>query len=158
MQESFETACFELLHSQSELLRTHLTEASQELAQIKQILDQAIVKLDQSFHGIHYGLEQKISPNLSLEAPLNQHLNQAIIGLQFHDLTTQLLERSHSRLQVLKEIISHPVLLELNPDQDGLLDLQKIQISQQQLSEAMQASFKLSLLPEHMEIGDVELF
>lgn len=158
MQESLQTAVIELLHSQSALIHTHLTEATQELEQIKQILDQAVIKLEQSFHGIHYGLEQKNSLNHSQQTLLNQHLNQAIIGLQFHDLTSQLLERSQSRLQGLTEILSHSALPEFNSDQDGLLYLQKIQTNQQQLSDGLQGGFKLSLLLEPMEIGDVELF
>lgn len=132
------------------LVDTHIVEVSADLVQVRLLLDEAVVKLDDSFNGVYAALAQQrnyIGENV--DKTIELHLHQAIIGLQFHDLTCQLLERASLRLDGMRNIIECSNDIEHKESVgDGLL----------QLSKKLHNTFTLSLRQTHMDSGDIELF
>jgi hypothetical protein len=160
MSQAVESQIDSLLASFSHLVDSHIAEVSADLRQIGLILDEAIIKLDHSFYAINDQLAAHGSDLTAQEMSdsLTPHLNQAITGLQFHDLTSQLLFCAATRLDGLREIIQHSKSL----GADGEVDLAQRLLEADQnlltLSHNLHHSFTQSLRQQHMESGDVELF
>jgi hypothetical protein len=159
MSKAVESQIDGLLVSFSYLVSSHVVEVTADLKQIGLILDQAINKLDDSFYAINDELE-RYPDELSSQVldRLAPHLNQAITGLQFHDLTTQLLHRAVTRLDGLRAIID--CSNSLGSDNTDDLSQRLLQADQNllKLSHDLHHSFTQSLRQQHMESGDVELF
>lgn len=112
----------ELLTVVSEHGNQHLVEVESDLQQTNYLLNEAIEKLGESFMSIHKGLveqqaivekllaNQEIAQNdkASLEALKNkitQDVNAAVTGLQFQDMTSQLIHRTIKRVNGLKDLL-----------------------------------------------------
>lgn len=146
----------------------HLAEAADDVCQTRLILDEAIIQLERSFYGIQDELAQQprlaetTGNDMSVDR-LRAHLHQAIIGLQFHDLTTQLLQRINARFDGLREML---VMMDYKKtrvsDHDQTEDLSfyltEIDETLAALSIKLQCTLSKSLRQEHMGSGDIELF
>jgi len=164
MNEGAEREMLILLANLTSLVDSHVGEAAADLRQTGLILDDAILKLNTSFHGIHEGLEYCLDTEMGGQMEvLMRHLQQAIIGLQFHDITTQLLQRATARLDGVCHILLTIEALKSIPNADPkpdeiFLHLQEVDQTLAQLNENLQSRFVQSLPQQHLESGDVQLF
>lgn len=101
---------------------SHLEEVERDLAQMNTLLEAAIEKLLVSFMAIHRGvaLQESTLRESAVEHPefaacsarmeslrreLAQHVSEAVSGLQFQDMTSQLIRRMATHLSTLREEI-----------------------------------------------------
>jgi len=120
--------------------------------QTGELLDEAIDQLNLSFNALGEGLMQKQDP-MGEASPLVPHLHSAITGLQFHDLTSQLLQRILRRLEGMSEIVAAAA------SSDGSIPewataLQELAEQQAALEQRLQGSLR----QQDMSSGDIELF
>ena len=111
-----------LLTSLSDQGNQHLTEVETDLVQTTYLLSEAIEKLGASFMAIHAGvsaqqeiLDQLLSgttmtPDIesrlvTLRGDVTQHINAAVTGLQFQDMTSQLIGRTVRRIAGLRDVL-----------------------------------------------------
>jgi len=96
----------------------HVLEIECDLAQTNNLLDEAIRKLGNSFLAIHQGLSsyQNLASDLldrqsaeqlaRLQTEINQHINAAITGLQFQDMTSQLITKMSKHIAELHDVFA----------------------------------------------------
>ena len=129
------------------------------------VVDEAINKLDRNFNDIYVAVQDPVAssadPGRHQDAMLC--VNNAIVALQFHDLTTQLLQRSLMRLQGMRNILStiediKNAASTQQQDAEWLMHLREADHTLLHLSDKLHQSFNQSLEQRHMECGDVELF
>jgi hypothetical protein len=145
----------------------HLAEVETDLVQMNILLGEAIKKLGASFMAIHGALcIQQETVNLLLSggtpAPecvarleaihgeIGQHVNAAVTGLQFQDMTSQLIGRmvETGSSSVLPESGNEEIIVLLN-------NLNKVLAER---SMALEGSLRKAVNQRHMESGDIELF
>lgn len=127
---------------------SHLEEVERDLAQMNALLEAAIEKLLVSFMAIHRGVASQETmlresalhhPEFSacsarmenLRVDIARHVSEAVSGLQFQDMTSQLIRRMAIHLSTLREEI-------------GGAEPKKPQ--------------PRAVSQHHMECGDIELF
>ena len=158
----------------------HLLEAEADLIQTNYLLHGAIEKLATGFMQIsaaikaqHDALEiliekKSISQSdagkfTALKEKIDDEMNAVVTGLQFQDLTSQLLTRTVTRLNGLRDVLS-----ELSgdgnssPNEDDHVAvtelLKKINASLNHRSGVLQAGLRKVVEQKHMDCGDIELF
>lgn len=169
-----------LLATVAENGNQHLTEVETDLMQTTFLLGEAIEKLSASFMAIHETVraQQEMvdalltggqSPENSterlkaLQADISAHVNSAVTGLQFQDMTTQLIGRTVRRVTGLREVLdlleggSAGVLEDASAEAiaEILHNLNEMVDSQAQKLESL---LWKPVQQTHMESGDVELF
>jgi len=139
-----------LLTSLSDQGNQHLTEVETDLVQTTYLLSEAIEKLGASFMAIHEGIsaqKELVDTLLSgaaatpasqerikaLQDEVAQHINTAVTGLQFQDMTSQLIGRTVRRIAGLRDVL-------------GAVGLSSESVLWKAVSQT------------HMESGDIELF
>ncbi|HQT00066.1 MAG: hypothetical protein B7Y26_10425 [Hydrogenophilales bacterium 16-64-46] len=127
---------------------SHLEEVERDLAQMNALLEAAIEKLLVSFMAIHRGVASQEAmlrdsavehPEFSactarmesLRVDIARHVSQAVSGLQFQDMTSQLIRRMATHLSTLREEIGGAEPCKPQPR---------------------------AVSQHHMECGDIELF
>ncbi len=157
----------------------HLTEVETDLMQTSVLLGEAIEKLGASFMAIHEAVSaQQAEIDLLLaggaaseelagqlkarQSEIAQHVNAAVTGLQFQDMTNQLLGRIVSRVAGLREVldgigsgsadISAEDAREIVKALRGINDVLKAQ------SVKLEDALRKAVSQTHMESGDIELF
>jgi hypothetical protein len=168
-----------LLDSVSEHGKQHLIEVDADLSQTIYLLSKAIEKLNSSFMAVHTAVTNQ---QKALEALMQQHqftseekskinmYNQiiaeevgvAITGLQFQDITNQLLVRAMTRVNGLKELLE-----ELHAHGGGINSeyehneiaklLEMISDSLHHGSHALSGGLRRSVEQKNMASGDIEL-
>ncbi len=130
----------------------HIEEVERDLAQMNALLEAAIEKLLVSFMAIHRGIasQQQTLQEAALEHPefsscaarmdalredIARHIGEAVAGLQFQDMTSQLIRRMGEHLAGVRDDLAS--CTETLPARSGSRRV----VSQQ-----------------HMECGDIELF
>jgi hypothetical protein len=158
----------------------HLTEVETDLIQTNILLAEAIGKLGASFMAIHevvtaqqqmvqaivakQGASAETVAALQLQsAQIDMHVNAAVTGLQFQDMTNQLIGRIVRRVSGFRD-----VLTTVGAGSDGLpveLDeaelvalLEKIAETMRTQSSMLENELWKAVCQTHMESGDVELF
>lgn len=158
----------------------HLAEAEKDLAQTTVLLSEAIEKLGACFLGIHDAVSRQQaaidellanhppSPELAAQfkaaqGEIGSHVSSAVTGLQFQDMTSQLIERTMRRIAGIREALDR---LDANglgglsaskPDDISAL----IACMNQALAEhntRLESLQQRSVAQTHMNSGDVELF
>jgi hypothetical protein len=169
-----------LLSSLSDHGSQHLTEVETDLVQTNFLLSEAIGKLGASFMSIHdvVSAQQQVVEELLAGAELNAetaeklksvqseiglHVNAAVTGLQFQDMTSQLIGRTVRRVAGLRDVLSALGVGGAGIREDS--DLEEVVALLNQINKALedQSSKLESLLwkavsQTHMESGDIELF
>lgn len=160
----------------------HLSEAETDLNQTGILLEEAIAKLSAAFMELHTAVRvqqhevelltsgavdpvQKEKLQHLAEA-IGEHVNEAITGLQFQDLTGQLLARTCKRLAGLRDMLSEvggaaDRLPEGETEDGGDAKTSALQAMSDSLvarSTALEEVLRKSVLQHHMESGDIELF
>ena len=157
----------------------HLTEVETDLTQIGFLLGEAIEKLNASFMAIHHGIaEQQKTVDLLLAGPafapealeklkagreeIGRHLNAAVTGLQFQDMTSQLIGRTVKRVVGLREVIEEldngsSAIAESSTEEIATA-LKSINKVLEEQSVKLESALWKAVCQTHMESGDVELF
>lgn len=158
----------------------HLSEVETDLVQTNFLLGEAIEKLGASFMAIHEaivaqreGIELLLSntphpPEIAeqlraRQEEIGRHVNAAVTGLQFQDMTSQLIGRTVRRVTGLREVLggvadgSAQLPAGCNADEiiDTLGTLNKVLEEQ---SVKLESALWKAVCQTHMESGDVELF
>lgn len=157
----------------------HLAEVEQDLVQMNVLLDEAIKKLYASFMAIHQAVELQQQALGSLQADsmplpeyvahfealrgeISQHVGAAVTGLQFQDMTSQLIGRMAQHLAGLRDMCGA-----LGADESALAtgDEEALQAMLDDLTERVDArvsglacGVRSTVNQRHMESGDIELF
>ena len=169
-----------LLAAVSDHGKQHLVEVESDLQQTTFLLTEAIEKLGASFMAIHetvskqqevlstlikhHQLEQADGGELQqLEQKIAQEVNSAVTGLQFQDMTSQLIARTIKRVNGLKELLeelaSHADEIEPNHEHEEIAKfLEGISHTLNTGSHALSGGLRRSVNQQDMATGDIELF
>jgi hypothetical protein len=158
----------------------HLTEVETDLVQTSFLLAQAIEKLGASFMSIHQAVEAQqgaidlllsgapLTPEIAdrLKArreEIGQHVNAAVTGLQFQDMTSQLIGRTVKRVIGLRELLdgvgsgSSGLPAEANLE-EMVSTLDSLNAVLEEQSVKLESALWKAVCQTHMESGDIELF
>lgn len=169
-----------LLSNLSDHGAQHLTEAETDLVQTSFLLGEAIEKLGASFMAIHAAVTEQqeaidlllagarptaeIADNLKArQVEIGRHINAAVTGLQFQDMTSQLINRTVRRITGLRDVLggigssSSGIPPESNLQQmiETLNDMNK---GVEEQSIKLESALWKAVCQTHMESGDIELF
>lgn len=156
-----------------------LAEVERDLVQMDGLLEEAIKKLCSSFMAIHEAVEQQrraldgLFTGVSsgdehaarletLQGEINRHVGAAITGLQFQDMTSQLIGRMVRHLAGLRgvfgELDAGDPVSEDSTYEDLVEKLRQIssRVGARCSEEAEKA--RSSVSQRHMESGDIDLF
>jgi hypothetical protein len=169
-----------LLSGLSDHGNQHLTEVETDLLQTTFLLSEAIEKLGASFMAIHKVVcaqqgavdtlltNNSATPELadrlkSMQAEIGTHVNAAVTGLQFQDMTSQLIGRTVRRVIGLRDVLGavgstgSGVLPESGTEQIADL-LDRINKLLEDQSVKLESGLWKQVSQTHMNSGDVELF
>ncbi len=158
----------------------HLLEIETDLQQTAFLLDEAIEKLSGSFMTVYAQLmEQQAAVQLLVEAgklqpeemqqlqvyqdSIGQEVNKVVTGMQFQDMTNQLLQRTIHRVNGLKELLhelsSHqfPMAAEDEHEEIGRFIMQLNQKFDQG-SQHLTGHLRKSVNQQDLATGDIDLF
>lgn len=158
----------------------NLTEVETDLMQTTFLLGEAIEKLSASFMAIHETVRAQqdlvdallsggVPPSGSaeklkdLQGDIGRHVNAAVTGLQFQDMTTQLIGRTVRRVTGLREVLdvleggSAGILTDASAEDiaEVLHNLNAVVESQ---AKKLESLLWKPVHQTHMESGDIELF
>lgn len=152
-----------LLSDVSRLSGTHLAELAADLAQTNDLLQAAIIHLMAEFDGLNHALQaQQIllqqtpqdcaSQLATLAEEVQRRVHGMVTGLQFEDMTKQLLGRSQARVAGLAGMLAAV-------EEPGThRPCEQLQQQIRNTSSALFQSLQKSVPQQRMEGGDVELF
>jgi len=177
--ERLNAQVMQLLSGVSEHGDQHLAEVERDLVQMDVLLDEAIKKLCASFMAIHHAVGQQQealnglladgvpSPESAarfeaLRGEINKHVGAAVTGLQFQDMTSQLIGRMVQHLAGLRDVFgaldtSGSVLPESN-NEALLATLSHISDRVGTCCTERAGGVRSTVNQRHMESGDIELF
>jgi hypothetical protein len=160
-----------------------LTEVESDLVQTNILLGEAIGKLGTSFMELHHAVQlqqqrletvmssggvldqDSIDALKSMQNDVNLHVNTAVTGLQFQDMTSQLLERIVRRVIGLREALgvlsanSFEITPEAGQQEADLEELLANTVdSMEQRLTALENGLWKAVRQTRMESGDIELF
>jgi len=157
----------------------HLAEVESDLVQMDVLLDEAIKKLCASFMAIHrtVDLQQEALNGLladglpvseyaarfeALRGEISQHVGAAVTGLQFQDMTSQLIGRMARHLDGLRDVFGALDVDGLVPPESGN---EALRAALDNISDRVTTRFselegvvRSTVNQRHMESGDIELF
>jgi hypothetical protein len=159
----------------------HLAEVETDLAQTALLLTEAIDKLGASFMSIHAVisvqqdavvrlLEKSVASNeereqlQGLQNEIDRHVNAAVTGLQFQDMTSQLLQRTRGHVGSLQGMIGVLGVAAAAIGQDASADeaIAQLMIASGEVANCRvlldDAQLRKAVSQTHMESGDIELF
>jgi len=163
----------------------HLREVEEDLAQTHLLLTEAIGKLALSFDGIcqAVAMHRKILDDLkcagidnvgscdgkqvmalkALSQDLSRHISAAVTGLQFEDMTSQLIGRMQKRVEgmrIMLALLEATDTLEKEGSEFVEQEMALLQMSQQIRAESQRvdAQLRKAVGQKHMESGEIELF
>lgn len=168
-----------LLNRVSEHGSQHLQAAEADLEQTSFLLEQAIKTLSGSFMQINQlvNLQQQLLADalqtnhiesaqtfdlLALREKINLEINTVVTGLQFQDLTNQLIERAVKRISGLRDLLtalaSHRIDAHILQNESIGELLAKIQDNLSLKSGALKDGLNQEVKQKHMLSGEIELF
>jgi len=168
-----------LLSLASEHGDQHLAEVERDLVQMDVLLDEAIKKLCASFMAIHRvaDLQRDVLNSLladgqstsehaarfeALRGELDQHIGTAVTGLQFQDMTSQLIGRMALHLAGMRDVFGALDVNESVPPESGtealLAVLGKVSDRVAARFSELEGVVRSTVNQRHMESGDIELF
>lgn len=169
-----------LLAAVSDHGKRHLVEVEADLQQTTFLLSEAIEKLGASFMAVHEAVTKQ---QQALDALMQQHhfdveetkqldafkqkigheVNAAVTGLQFQDMTSQLIARTIKRVSGLKDLLEELATHgdEIEPDHEHeeiARFLEQVSHSLHTGSHALSGGLRRSVNQQDMASGDIELF
>lgn len=169
-----------LLSGLSDHGHQHLTEVETDLVQTTILLGEAIDKLGASFMAIHKAvcgqqeaIEKLLATNVptpelaeqlkSMQSEIDLHVNSAVTGLQFQDMTNQLISRTIRRVTGLRDVLGvvgsngsgvHP-----ESDAEQIADLlERMNKLLEDHSGKLESKLWRQVSQTHMNSGEIELF
>lgn len=157
----------------------HLAEVERDLVQMDGLLDEAIRKLCTSFTALHRAVGQQQDALDSLLADrspapehavrlgvlrgeIERHVGEAVTGLQFQDMTSQLIGRMVTHLSGLREVFgaldSRATALPESSNESLLAMLDQIGNRVGACCSELAGGVRCTVNQRHMESGDIELF
>lgn len=180
IQNSLALQIKDLLSGLSDHGGQHLTEIETDLIQTNILLSEAIEKLSASFMAIHATVaaqqqivdalieQAAVSPQVMSElqdnsVQLDQHVNAAVTGLQFQDMTNQLIGRAMRRVigfrDVLEMLGTDGAGMSVDADNERAAALlTKVNETLRTQSSNLEKELWKAVCQTHMESGDIELF
>ena len=177
--ESINTQIMHLLSGVSTHGDQHLAEVERDLVQMDVLLDEAIKKLCASFMAIHQAVAQQqealnnmlangtSAPEYAarfnvIQDELNRHVGTAVTGLQFQDMTSQLIRRMVLHLAGLRGVFgaldTDGAVLPESANETLLTMLDHISDRVDARCIALAGGVRSTVNQRHMESGDIELF
>ncbi len=169
-----------LLTGVSDHGRQHLLEVETDLVQTAFLLGEAVEKLGSSFFALHEAVSSQqrevevllsdIEPDdpkmdrlRELRDEISRHTNEAVTGLQFQDLTSQLLARTVQRIiglrNVLGELASEGGGLPSEGNEDEIVTmLNDINKNLDVQSSGLKDLLRKAVHQKDMDSGDIEMF
>lgn len=169
-----------LLSAVSDHGKQHLVEVEADLLQTTYLLSEAIEKLGASFMAVHEAVieQQQVIDNLmkthqfdseetrqleALKQKIGDEVNAAVTGLQFQDLTSQLLGRTIKRVNGLKDLLHelghHSDAIDPEHEHEEIAKfLEEMSHSLHVGSRALSGGLRRSVDQQDMATGDIELF
>ncbi len=169
-----------LLAAVSDHGKQHLVEVEADLLQTTFLLSEAIEKLSSSFMAVHEAVteQQQVLDTLltehqfdaeetkRLEAfrqKIGEEVNAAVTGLQFQDLTSQLITRTIKRVNGLKDLLqelaNHGDEIDPSHEHEAIAKfLEEISHSLNAGSHALSGGLRRSVNQQDMVTGEIELF
>jgi hypothetical protein len=169
-----------LLSAVSSHGRQHLVEVEADLKQTTDLLSEAIEKLGASFLAVHEAVmkQQEAITTLMLEhhmqngeletldaykQQIGDEVNAAVTGLQFQDMTSQLITRTIRRINGLRDLLEELSLhgKDIAPEQEHAeiaKFLGEMNFSLTRQSNALSGGLRKQVSQENMQTGDIELF
>lgn len=158
----------------------HLLEVETDLVQTTLLLAEAIEKLGASFFSLHSAISSQqeeidlliscgAAPNESIDrlkviqADINSHINAAVTGLQFQDLTSQLISRTVQRSAGLRSVLNTLGLIGDDIPHDSGTDeisilLKEVTLRLETQSIALRGLLRKTVNQKDLDSGDIELF
>jgi hypothetical protein len=158
----------------------HLAEVERDLVQMDVLLNEAIKKLCTSFMAIHHAIDlqqETLKGMLSdgnpapeqaarleaLREEISQHVGAAVTGLQFQDMTSQLIGRMVQHLSGLRDVfgelgVNGSTDLPESGSDEMLTLLDHISDRVGARCSALSGAVRSTVNQRHMESGDIELF
>ena len=177
--ERLNTQVRHLLSGVSEHGDQHLAEVERDLVQMDVLLDEAIKKLCASFMAIHHAvdLQQEALDGLlgdgmpspesaarfeALRGEIKQHVGAAVTGLQFQDMTSQLIGRMVQHLTGLRNVFgaldTNGAVLPESSNEALLETLNHISDRVGACCLVRAGGVRSTVNQRHMDSGDIELF
>lgn len=168
-----------LLSGVSEHGDQHLAEVERDLVQMDVLLDEAIKKLCASFMAIHRAVdlqqealdgllaEGRLAPGHAarfeaLRSEINQNVAAAVTGLQFQDMTSQLIGRMVQHLAGLRDVFgaldANGAVLPESSNEALLATLSQISDRVGACCTERAGGVRSTVNQRHMNSGDIELF
>ncbi|CAG1004872.1 hypothetical protein MTYP_03210 [Methylophilaceae bacterium] len=169
-----------LLADVSESGTRHLLEVESDLMQTTYLLGEAIDKLGKSFTAIHQAVsEQQLEIEKLLQRNalgdseadavreirevISDEVHAAVTGMQFHDMTSQLITRTLNRVKGLRELLAalatHGEVMGPEHEHEDIARLlEEMSSSLKSRSIALDGGLRQSVRQQHMGTGDIELF
>ncbi|NEX62651.1 chemotaxis protein [Noviherbaspirillum galbum] len=169
-----------LLSNLSDHSAQHLKEVETDLVQTSFLLGEAIQKLGASFIAIHEAISaQQDAVDLLLSGAqptpeiaerlktkhqeIGQHVNAAVTGLQFQDMTSQLIGRTVRRVTGLRDVLGDlangTATLPSHGNIDDIIQtLNGINTVLEEQSVKLESALWKAVCQTHMDSGDIELF
>jgi hypothetical protein len=152
----------------------HIAEIERDLAQMDTLLDEAIKKLCASFMAIHHAVaaQQEVMEGLlagpataegaarlaAIRAEIGQQVGAAVTGLQFQDMTSQLLRRVALHLDGLRGMLGAPDAGGADAGPEGFDAAICLDATNGASGDARPGMARSTVKQRHMESGDIELF
>ncbi|MBI3431887.1 MAG: chemotaxis protein [Hydrogenophilales bacterium] len=158
----------------------HLAEVERDLVQMDVLLSEAIKKLCASFMAIHHAIDlqqetlkgmlsaEKAAPEQAarleaLREEIGQHVGAAVTGLQFQDMTSQLIGRMVQHLAGLRDVFgalgtNGSTDLPESGSEEMLAMLSHISDRVGARCTELAGTVRSTVNQRHMESGDIELF
>ena len=169
-----------LLAAVSDHGKQHLIEVEADLLQTTFLLSEAIEKLGASFMAVHeavteqqqvldaliakHAFEPKEMQKLEMyKQKIGEEVNAAVTGLQFQDLTSQLINRTIKRVNGLKDLLHelghHSGEIDPEHEHDEIARfLEEMSHSLNEGSHALSGGLRRSVDQQNMATGDIDLF
>lgn len=170
----------QLLSGVSDHGTEHLLEVETDLVQTTILLAEAIEKLGASFLSLHAAISSQqeeidllissgAAPATSIErlktiqGEISSHINAAVTGLQFQDLTSQLISRTVQRSAGLREVLNTLGLIGNGIPHDGGTDeiallLKEVTLRLEAQSVELRRLLRKTVNQKDLDSGDIELF
>ncbi|PWF55008.1 chemotaxis protein [Massilia glaciei] len=158
----------------------HLVEVEADLVQTGQLLEVAIEKLTDSFMAIHATVaarqagvdlllsgaavsDEERARLADMSAEIGAHVNSAVTGMQFQDMTSQLISRTLKRVGGLHLFLDtlgeHGAGMAHESGSDEIADLLgKVSMALAIQSLELRSVLRKVVNQQHLESGDIELF
>ncbi len=157
----------------------HLAEVERDLVQMDVLLNEAIKKLCTNFMAIHHAIDlqqETLKSMLSAGKPvpeqsacldtlreeIGQHVSAAVTGLQFQDMTSQLIGRMVQHLAGLRDVFgalgNGASDLPESGSEEMLVRLNRINDRVDARCSELEGAVRSTVNQHHMESGDIELF